>query len=1190
MRGVVFCRGKIPFMRVPQPMIRPSFFIALAAASLVALFAQIGCGKAPVEPPARPVTTLGNNAKAAATPVVARTARVSQAPSAKLSFNEHIQPILSENCYACHGPDPGSRKAELRLDRPEHAFKPRKEGGTVIVKGDPDHSPLVQRIESKDEKQVMPPPDAHKTLQPGEIARLRQWVAEGADYEEHWSFIAPRRPAVPAVTVAREGERERRREGAAERGSKNGSSQGSSVSPIDAFVLARLEKENLMPSPEADPRTLIRRVTLDLTGLPPTPEEVDAFVADRTAGAYERLVDRLLASPRYGEHRTRYWLDYVRYADTHGIHFDNLRAIWPYRDYIIGAFNANKPFDRFVREQLAGDLLPAKNFDELAATGYMRCNLTTNEGGTIPEETFINQTRDRVESFGVTFLGLTTGCAACHDHKFDPISQKDFYGLAAYLSNTVEKPWDLNIAEPLPVLRLPKAENKATAEVVLRTRAELQSRLDARRAQARELTAAWLAAGHCPKPVAPDGLELRLRLDEGTGDLLKNSAPGAKSPEFKADTNPLIWGESTWLWPSMRMDILTRIRLGGMGDVEANEKFSAGGWIMLRAKPGGGVKTGTGNGALFARMGDDQRKGGAGWDLSQEGLQFVLNLMPDTTPEPAEKTAPAVDEPTRPEPAAAPAQPVAKAAKPATAPAPKRGIQVATRTSLITRDEWQHVFFTYDGSRKASGVKIYLNGKPVETEVKLDTLGPKDSIRTDAQMHLGRRDDYQPMRETRFQDVRFYRRLLVAEEIGRLPFEDPAAEIIARQPDPAKWTTDEKFVAADRFFLGEKDGDTMALASAVAAHDGAFEALTREGTATLIALEKTTPAYADLLKRGDYYARTERVEPTVPHFLPGLPAGAPVNRRGLADWLLSPEQPLLSRVTVNRMWQEVFGRGLVETAGDFGIMGDRPSHPELLDWLAVEFRESGWDVKNFYRLMVTSATYRQSATATAGRLAKDPGNRWLARGPRFRMDGEMLRDSALVAAGLLVDKIGGPPVRPYQPAGVWEEVAMPESNTRTYVPDKGEGLYRRSVYTFWKRASAPSSLEAFDATSREVVCTRRARTNTPLQAFITMNDPQWVEAARKLAERALRLAPERAARLDFLARTTLGRKLEPREGAALTPSIEKFLAKFAGDAEAAKALLAVGESPVEATVPASELAAWTVVASQFLNLDEFLTK
>ncbi|HUR57871.1 MAG TPA: DUF1553 domain-containing protein, partial [Opitutaceae bacterium] len=415
-------------------------------------------------------------------------------------------------------------------------------------------------------------------------------------------------------------------------------------------------------------------------------------------------------------------------------------------------------------------------------------------------------------------------------------------------------------------------------------------------------------------------------------------------------------------------------------------------------------------------------------------------------------------------------------------------------------------------------------------------------------------------------------------------------DIIARQPDPTKWTSDETFVAQDRYFLGTVEPETMKLAAAVAAHDGAFTALTKDGDPTLIALEKPTPAYSDILKRGDYYARVERVGPSTPHFLASLAKGAAPNRASLAEWLVAPEQPLFARVAVNRMWQEVFGRGIVETAGDFGVMGAKPSHPELLDWLAVNFRTGGWDTKKLYRLMVTSATYRQSAASTPERLAKDPVNRLLSRGPRFRMDGEMLRDAALQASGLLVEKIGGPSVKPYQPPGLWEEVAMPESDTRTYVPDKGEGLYRRTVYTFWKRGSMPPSMETFDATSREVVCTRRARTNTPLQAFITMNDPQWVEAARKLAERALQAASTGEARLDFLARTTLGRRLTPGESEVLAASAENFAARFEGEPDAAKQLLAVGESPVDPALPAAEVAAWTVVASEFLNLDEFLTK
>jgi len=1084
---------------------------------LASVLALAGCSKTPsdggVAQPAGSVTQVSGVVIVGKAPVADR-----------LAFNEHIQPILAENCYHCHGPDPGSRKADLRLDRAEFAFKPHDKSGPAIIAHQPEKSPLVLRIESKDDKDRMPPPEAHKTLKLEEIGLLRRWVAEGAEYQEHWAFIAPKRPAVPAVPRGR-----------------------TAHNAVDAFILARLAEARLEPSPEAESRELLRRVTLDLTGLPPTPAEVDAFVSDRAPGAYERLVDRLLQSPRFGEHRARYWLDYVRYADTHGLHFDNVRAIWPYRDYVIEAFNRNTPFDRFVTEQLAGDLLPARTVDEVVATGMLRCNLTTNEGGTITEEIFVNQTRDRVESFGVTFLGLTTGCAACHDHKFDPVTQRDFYSLAAFLNNTEEKPWDLNVPDPAPVLRLPADEKRPAVDQALALRAGVQERLDTRRASARALVGAWLTSGHRPQAVSSEALELRLRMDEGKGDTLKNSAPNARVASYRAETNPLVWGETSWAWPGMRMDIASRLALGEVGDVDVTDRFSAGGWMMLRQKTGGG---GTGNGSLIARRGDETKLGGRGWDLYQRDLTLELNLVHE---------------------------------------AGKQAIQVVT-TEKIPRYEWQHLFFTYDGSGRAAGLRLYINGRLIPTQVKMDTLLPGQGMRTPAVTHLGRRDDADPMRETSYQDVRLYRRELSAEEVARLPFEDLSSEIIARQPDPARWTTDEAFIVADRFYLGQIDGEAPTLMKELTAADTRLEELTRNGRPTLVIREKATPAYADILHRGDYFSRRERVEPAPPHFLPPLPPGSPRNRRGLADWLLSADQPLFARVTVNRMWQEVFGEGLVGSAGDFGVMGARPSHPELLDWLAVEFRESGWNTKQLYRLLVTSATYRQTARIKPEQLAKDPANRLLARAPRFRMDGEVLRDTALAASGLLVERLGGPPVKPYQPMGVWEEVAMPEANTKTYEPGSGGELYRRSLYTFWKRASPPPSMETFDAPSREVVCVERPRSNTPLQAFVTMNDPQWVEASRKLAERALASSASAEGRLSYLAVTTLGRALSTREQGVLRQSHARFASHFQADLNAAILLLGVGSSEVDARFDTAELAAWTMVASQFFNLDEFVTK
>jgi hypothetical protein len=1099
----------------------------------------------------------------------------------KLSFNRDIRPILSANCYGCHGPDSSSRKAGMRLDQSEFAYAAHGEFGPAIVPGKPDRSPLVRRIEATDPKERMPPPEAHKTLTGEQVALLRRWIAEGAKYEPHWAFISPQRSVVP------------------------GAGEGWARNPIDRFIAERLKREALQPSPEATRSALIRRVSLDLTGLPPSPEDVAAFLADGAPDAYERLVDRLLASRHYGEHRAHYWLDYVRYADTHGLHIDNYRAIWPYRDYVIRAFNANLSFDGFVRQQLAGDLIPASTLDELIATGFVRANLTTNEGGTVPEEVFVNQTRDRVETFGIVFLGLTAGCAACHDHKFDPTSQKDFYQLAAFLGNTAEVHWDFNSAAPEPVVRLPDPDAEAAAAAVLKERAALERQLRARREAAPEALRARIAAGTRPRAVTSKGLELHLRFDEGAGDRLRNSAPHATQREFKVDVNPLVWGETSWLWPSARFDMNSRLSLGSVGDVEADDAFSGGSWIMLRARPGSNDVR---SGSLIARFGGLGASDSRGWEIRYRDRRFIVSLFGDATARhsPPRKTTKEDDESLPPfEPA-------------------RRAIQVATRDD-IEPGRWLHVFFTYDGSRRTAGVSLYVNGARVPVEVKNDTLGPTDSIRTRHSTFVGSHASGDPLRETRYQDLRFYRRALAPEEVARLPFEDPAAAVVARQPEPAKWNADESFIVIDRYFLGTADEEAVRIAGEIGKLDTRFAALTTDPArprpippagkkapepppvevlrklladrpASLIAMERPAPAYAHVLKRGDYASRGERVGPGTPHFLPALGAGEPRNRLGLANWLFTPEQPLFARVAVNRMWQEIFGRGLVESSGDFGVTGDTPSHPELLDWLAVEFRESGWDVKRFYRLMVTSATYRQASMVSATLREKDPGNRLLARGPRFRMDIEMLRDSALFVSGLLVDKAGGPPVKPYQPPGLWGEVAMPESNTREYEQDTGEALYRRSLYTFLKRSSPPPGMETFDAPSRETVCARRARSNTPLQALVTLNDPQWVEAARELAARTMAAASSADAgdgadrRLDYLASLTLSRELAPAERATIAAALQTYRLRFRERPDDARALLGVGEKPADAAVDPVELAAWTLVASMYLNLDEFLTK
>ena len=1045
----------------------------------------------------------------------------------KVSFNTHIQPILSEKCYHCHGPDSGTREPKeepLRLDREKQIFAPREDGTPVIVKGDPAKSPLMKRIHSGDPDEVMPPPETHKELTPTETAMIERWIEQGAVYEDHWAFIAPKRPPLPTVS----------------------DEVVSGKNPVDAFVAAKLLEHRLALSPPEDPRALVRRLSLDTSGLLPDPSEVEAFAANPSDAAYEALVDQFLAAPTAAEHRARYWLDYARYSDTNGLHFDNYRSIWPYRDYVIRSFAENKPFDQFVREQLAGDLLPNSTVDQIVATGYIRCAVTTNEGGTIREEVETNLSRDRVEAFGADFLGLTVGCATCHDHKFDPTLQKDFYSLTAFFNNIDGKAWDENIHNSRPVLNLPQPDKRPAFEAAVAKRSAAMTAYEVRRRSAADRFKAWLAGGNKPQPVAPDALEVRLKLDEGKGEVVSNSAPKARTASYTADTNPLAWGEDSWLWPSVRLDMSTRLALPDEGDFEADQPFSAATWTMLRLAPSNAQ---TGDGSLLSRMGDKVRNGNRGWDLFVEGKKLIVHIVNHW---------------------------------------PENAIRV--ETTDIPRGQWTHVGFSYDGSGKAAGVQIYLNGKPAPMTVANDSLQPGQTIRTDAPLQLGRRENANPLRQSRYQDLRVYHRALSKDEFVRLPFEDPASEILAAAPDPATWSPDQRFVGLERFFLGQVDPEAAKLSETVMAATAEIEALGKDGTPTLIAAEKATPASASILTRGNYAARKERVFPATPSFLPPLPATLPANRLGLAEWLFLPENPLFSRVTVNRAWQEIFGTGLVETSDDFGIMGARPSHPELLDWLAVEFRESKWDLRHLYKLLLTSQAYRQSTQITPEKLAGDPSNRLLSRGPRFRMDAEVLRDSALQASALLNPEVGGPSVKSYQTPGIWEAVSMPESNTLHYQQDKGPALYRRSMYSFWKRFAPPPSLETFDAQARESVCIRRARTNTPLQALVTMNDPQFFEAARKLAERAIKSGSDSSARLDFMARLLISRPLESKEKMALTKSLARFSDYYKGHPQDAKDLLTNGESPADVTLDPVELATWSVTANQLLNLDEFLVK
>jgi hypothetical protein len=1028
---------------------------------------------------------------------------------APIEYNRDIRPILAENCFACHGPDSASRKADLRLDRREAAVH-----AGAIAPGDTESSELVERVTSDDPTVLMPPPKSGKTLTAAQKDLLRRWIAAGAEYQAHWSLIPPKRPQPPAV--------------------KDG---GWVRNSIDRFILARLEANGLKPAPEADRRTLARRLSLDLTGLPPDPADVDAFAADPSPEAYERLVDRLLASPRWGEHRGRYWLDAARYADTHGIHFDNFREIWAYRDWVIGAFNRNLSFDRFTVEQLAGDLLPNHTLDQQVASGFNRCNITTNEGGVIPEEYAVLYTRDRTETVSQVWLGLTAGCAVCHDHKFDPLSQREFYEMAAFFNNTTQNVMDGNIKDTPPTVFVPNANDRPRWDALSGDLADLGKQGDARKQAVRPEFDRWVAEA-TPDSLAAslpaDGLTFHAGFSEGEGKELQLVVDG--KPRSVAPSSAFGWEPGHVSAHALKAKPGAVLEVAEAGDFEKDQAVSYGLWVKL---PKGGM-----TGSIIARM-DDQHDY-RGWDIWMEGNRPATHII-NKWSEDALKVAAEQD---------------------------------------IKPGQWTHLFVTYDGSSKASGVAIYINGRRAPTSVKNDTL--KSTVRTSVPLKLAQRHTTARMDDIQVQDLRLYGRALPPAEVEQLAKGSRAAWLAGKpSSERSEAETNELFA----WWLSAFDKPWQDLADRRSALEKERASIKERGTIAHVMNEKSESAMAYVLFRGDYDKRRDPVKPDTPDALPPMPSDLPKTRLGFAQWLLRPEHPLTARVTVNRFWQEVFGTGLVRTSGDFGVSGELPSHPELLDWLAVEFRESGWDVKRFFKLLVMSSTYRQSAAATPEAIEKDPQNRLLSRGPRFRMDGEMVRDYALAASGLLARKIGGPSVKPYQPDGVWEAVAMIGSNTRDYRRDSGESLYRRSLYTFWKRSAPPASMEIFNAPSRETCAVRRERTNTPLQALVTLNDPQFVEAARNLAQNVLKRGGDTTdERLESMAKRLLARPLRPEEAKVALASLDELLAFYRSHAKEAAELLAVGESKADAVLDAPTLAAWTMLANELMNLDEVLNK
>ena len=1039
-----------------------------------------------------------------------------QATFGGVEFNQDIRPILADACFHCHGPDPGTRKAGLRLDTEAGFFTAKKGEEPTVIKGKPDASSLYQRLITKDEDEIMPPPESHKELKPAQIAMIKAWIEQGAPWQPHWSLITPEKPAVPTVKE-----------------------ESWVKTPIDRFVLASLDKAGLKPAPEADAHTLVRRLSLDLTGLPPTPDLLTKYAASQklTDAQISSLIDELMKSPAYGEHRARYWLDAARYGDTHGLHFDNYREMWPYRDWVVKAFNRNQPFDQFSIEQIAGDLLPNHTDEQLVATGFQRCNITTNEGGTIDEENLANYAADRVQTLGWVYFGLTTNCSQCHDHKFDPISQRDYYSMTAFFRNTTQQAKDGNIKDGRgPVLVIPNEQDKPRWEKLPTEIAEATKQRDERKKAAGKNFSEWLASAkpeHLDKDVPTKGLQVHLPLNEGVGNDVTNVCG---TPAKAKALGQISWTPGGKIGPAPVIKPGSTFEVSEAGDFELNQKFSSGAWIKAGRN---GVF-----GAIMARM--DEKNGYRGWDLWQNNRGLSVHLVDKWE---------------------------------------ENAIKVSTREPVLKPGEWQHVFVTYNGSSKAEGVQIYINGVPQKRlTVEKNTLKPKASIRTIVPLKIGQRSDGAIFADGSVQDARVYDRQLTEAEIKTLADVGPLRSVLAAATDKR---TPQQRNALFAHYLATRDVEWMKHDSTAKKLEAEKEAIKARSPITHVQQEvMNVMPMANILARGAYDKPGERVEAAVPAALGKLPANAPKNRLGLAQWVVSKDNPLTARVTVNRFWQEVFGQGIVKTPEDFGIMGAAPSHPELLEWLAVEFRDGGWDVKKLFKLMLTSATYRQMAATTPEKLDKDRDNTLLSRGPRFRMDAEMLRDYALAASGLLSAKMGGPSVRPYQPEGIWDVVGLPGGDTRNYVQDKGDNLYRRTFYTFWKRMAPPPNMEVFNAPSRELCTVRRERTNTPLQALVTMNDPQFVEAARKLAEQAL-ATKEPAA---FIAERILCRPLTAKEKPIIEASLADLRQHYTANNGDAEALLKVGESPVNAKLAKPELAAWTMLTNQLFNLDEVLNK
>lgn len=1023
----------------------------------------------------------------------------------RVQFNRDVRPILTENCYACHGPDQNHRKADLRLDVREGALQ-----DGAIVPGQPEVSEVIARLFTSDADELMPPPDSHKKLSVAEKAMLQRWVKEGAEYQGHWAFEKPVSPTVPEV--------------------QNPKSEAQNE--VDAFVLARLAKEGLGIAPEADPQTLIRRVTLDLTGLPPEPEAVAAFASDPSPKAYEALVDRLLQSPSYGEQMAAQWLDYARYADSHGFQTDSSRSMWPWRDWVIGAFNRNLSFDQFTIEQLAGDLLPEARLDQVVATGFHRNHRINGEGGIIDEEWRIENIIDRVDTTGATWMGLTLGCARCHDHKYDPISQKEFFELFAFFNNVEETgvirgASNRSGGNPDPSIKVPNAQQQqqlsdlkaaiATAEATVK---EQEKKLPA-------LVAAW-------------------------------------EPKFKAELeqNKPIWQP---LMPSQ-----VSATNGTTFDRQEDGSYLAGGPVpdkesyLIEAPIPAGLFS-----AVLLETFPDASLPNRSVGRFDNG-NFVLTRVE------AHITAPSL------------ATPLTVTFTDAEAEYSQKGWGIE---SLIA--EANERLSKRKKAAAGNRGKGWAVDGPSRREPNRAMLVAAEAVSVPAEAKL---------------TIRLVQETLSKHQIGRFRLSYAAtatdrvtlagdgaapAEIVAVLAVPADQRSAAQQGKLKAFFRAGFDSPVKQADTALAAARKKFDDFEIALPSTMVMKELPAPRPAHILVRGEYANPGELVTAATPAVLPPLPADVPRNRLALARWLVSPEHPLTARVWVNRQWERFFGKGLVKSSENLGVQSDPPSHPELLDWLATEFTGSGWDMKALIKTLVMSGTYRQSSHFThlpPDWVSKDPENRLLARGPRMRLPAETIRDQALVISGLLDPKIGGPSVRPYMPEGVWDETSR-YGDLRGYKHDTKGGLYRRTLYTIWKRTAAPPTMLLFDSPSREICTVKRARTNTPLQALALLNEVTYVEAARHLAERMILeggATPEQ--RIAWAFQRIVCRSATADEMNVLCAGLTRHQQRYQAAPEEAQKLIQTGETPPTATIPPADLAAYTVTANVLLNLDELVNK